>query len=77
MKALEPLTEPWLISEYSDIARIGKVCFSKGFYISDLNAYLVWQKYCDDYSASWLSLPDSDDELFKIITSYCLETEDA
>jgi len=77
MRVLELRAEPWLISEYSDITRMTWVCRSKGFHISELDAYLVWKKYCDDYSASWLSLPDFDDELFRIITSYCLETEDA
>jgi len=54
-----------------DCQRIKSVLISKGFkYISLNDAFILWSKYCDDYSAIWLELPEEDEEIYKSVKDY-------
>lgn len=52
----------------SDIERIVKVAFSHGVVLTLGQAERVWEEYSESSCASWLFLPDSDDELWRIIS---------
>lgn len=48
-----------------DIQRMIKVLAENGYFASIEECELLWSWYSDSNAASWLILPDSDDQLFQ------------
>jgi len=57
----------------SDIERIIRVCATNGFLITARDAQEAWSQYSDNFAASWLMLPEDNEELVAIIRAQCLE----
>jgi len=53
-----------------DVERIQQVMVSKGYYCTLKMCAHMWEEYSDTYCAGWLSLPESDDDLFNILKYY-------
>lgn len=52
-----------------DIKRIVRVCAHNGVIITLKEAEEAWEHYSETLAAGWLILPDSDEELWKIIST--------
>lgn len=50
-----------------DVERICDLLTSKGVDTDLLTSEYLWIKHSDEYCASWLGLPKSDEELFNIL----------
>jgi len=60
-----------LLAIYSDdVDRIISVCKRNGYDISRYDAQVVWNLYSKSLFATWLTLPEDDDTLFKLILMY-------
>jgi hypothetical protein len=53
-----------------DVKRMQQLMISKGYYCTLKMIAHSWNEYSDSYCAGWLSLPDSDEELFNILRYY-------
>ena len=51
----------------NDVWRIQNVAMSHGITLTTEQAEAVWRSYSDDMAAGWMSLPESDEELWEII----------
>lgn len=50
-----------------DVDRIVRVMKENGYSITDEDAYKIWIDYSERVEATWLILPDSDEDLKNII----------
>lgn len=53
-----------------DVERIQKVLDDNGYDSNLSDCADLWEQYSDESAAGWLSLPDDDTELFRIIEFY-------
>jgi hypothetical protein len=53
-----------------DCERIRDTFKQRGYSISLLEAHWLWSTYSDKFAASWLFLPESDDEVFDAVKQY-------
>jgi len=54
----------------NDAIRIQNLLESNGYKCSIDNAFAIWDYYSDVYCASWLGLPESDEDLLNILKYY-------
>lgn len=59
-----------------DCERIQRVAKEHGEEITLTEAHYIWDDYSDLYSAGWLCLPDSDDDLWFRIKDYFREEDE-
>lgn len=59
-----------------DITRIVGVMARFGYEVTRRDAEVAWEDMSDDNCASWLSLPESDDHLFRVIMPYFQQCEE-
>lgn len=48
----------------NDVERIVRIFASKGVMLDPLRAYMAWSEYSDSYAAGWLSLGNSDEDVY-------------
>lgn len=53
-----------------DVARMVRVLAERGFEASMIDVEAAWSAHSDDYCATWLFLPTSDDELADTLRNY-------
>ncbi len=75
MIRLHPREELLEDMQQPDVYRIVEVMHANGYEISQQDAFCVWERQSDDYSAGWLFLPENDDELVAIILSLTQQEE--
>lgn len=57
--------------EYTnDIDRIVKIFADRGYKISSEDAVRSWEEYSDSYAAGWLTLHETDEEIFNNCFEY-------
>ncbi|MDR3742455.1 MAG: hypothetical protein P4L40_25845 [Terracidiphilus sp.] len=60
-----------LADEFPDAIERMKRCFDrKGIAVSDDDVVRAWSDYSDSLCASWLNLPDSDEDLLSILVKH-------
>lgn len=55
-----------------DVERIQKVLKEHGFSLTPQQAEEAWELYGDDMAAGWMMLPESDDEVWSILSGEML-----
>lgn len=58
-----------------DVKRIISICLQNGVEITKEAARDLWEHYSNDWMASWLMLPEDDNELWDIVKSYLGKTK--
>lgn len=53
-----------------DVDRIVHTCLRSGYKINRRDAVSIWETRSEAWSASWLILPEDDDELIQDILNY-------
>lgn len=65
----------WAWEDYKeDIKRIQKVLLDNGFEASLTECHDFWDNYSFERSATWLILPESDEDLFKELETMIYES---
>lgn len=52
-----------------DVTRIQLLCYNRGYLVSLEDCAMLWETYSDRYTAGWLQLDETDDEVFEHIKS--------
>jgi len=61
-------------SEYAvDAVAITRALETKGYQVSPQDAYEAWKEHSDSYCASWLILPEGQDEILRSVLPYLKE----
>ena len=66
MKRLRPLVTE---GEETNVQRIVSVCAAEGYTISPSFADEIWSDYSDSMCASWMTMPERDSDLLRIVSA--------
>jgi len=66
----EPLDDEFLAYSDEEITRIVELFKVKGFFITRQQASFLWEVHSHDWAANWLSLPQKDEHLWKVMLDY-------
>jgi len=58
-----------------DVFRIVDICYRRGYEISTNDARAAWEEYSDSLAGCWLTLSNSDEDVFQEVIRFCKEEE--
>lgn len=65
------LKKHFQIDHWDDVNRISRCFWERGIECSLSQAYMLWKERSDAWEASWLFLPDNDDDIITSIDENC------
>ena len=60
---------------WKDVDIIINVCKQNGYIVSKGDARKIWENYSDSVAASWLILPEKDEDIMRIILLHSRKVE--